>query len=117
MTNPKDPDGSRFALVVVGSSEEMSACIAEFDKCELQGRIIHVEKVQFLHINPFLLKPSTTNLHKILKIYWASCGESSFEMQSLFIFLLYYCYLPGSISTAKLVFYNHLISARLETTC
>jgi RNA recognition motif-containing protein len=45
MSNAKDPEASRFALVAVFSSEDVTNCIAKLDGFELHGRIIHVEKV------------------------------------------------------------------------
>lgn len=50
MSNAKDPEGSRFALVSVISSEDALICIQNLDGFELHGRIIHVDKVliQFL---------------------------------------------------------------------
>jgi hypothetical protein len=45
MSNAKDPEGSRFALVAVMSSEDASNCIKNLHGFDLHGHIIHVDQV------------------------------------------------------------------------
>ncbi|XP_021961076.1 scaffold attachment factor B1 isoform X2 [Folsomia candida] len=46
MSNAKDPEGSRFALVSVMSSEDATICIKNLDGFALNGHIMHVEKAR-----------------------------------------------------------------------
>lgn len=60
MSNAKDPEGSRFALVSVMSSEDATICIKNLDGFALNGHIMHVEKVLHgLFQSLFSLTPST----------------------------------------------------------